>query len=474
MRLDLRISLLFAIIPLAAWGDDVTWIQKYATESASANQACGAKDFAECRRHLAILMELLDGRVDIVYRLARVDAMLGNRAAALDGLNTFSKTKLPIADPEAEPAFADLRASVDFAGILSRVNAARQPVSKSRPFLNVPEKDLVAEDLAYDPAGDRFYVSSVRKGKILSLTKDGKAAEFLAAGTPDVWAILALRVDAQHRVLWASTAAMPEYANFRKEDHGRSALLKYSLRDGALIKRYDLPRDTDHSLGDMTLSSAGDVFLADNYGPIYWVAHDTDRLEMLMPAGTFRSPQTPALSADGSVLFVPDYTRGISAIDLQSKQAKLLSHPRELSLAGIDGLYLIGRTMIAIQNGTSPVRVIRMQLNSSLTEIEGFDVLECNWKGLGAPTHGVVVGDRFYFIVNSGWDRLNDDGQLKPGATFESPEIRELNLKESTAAANDDAASAMEKLRRLVPLTMPRAAARPWWRSSSWMECPSS
>ena len=31
---------------------------------------------------------------------------------------------------------------------------------------------------------------------------------------------------------------------------------------------------------------------------------------------------------------------------------------------------------------------------------------------LGDPTHGVVVGDYFYYIANSGWDVLDEHGQF--------------------------------------------------------------
>jgi hypothetical protein len=197
---------------------------------------------------------------------------------------------------------------------------------------------------------------------------------------------------------------MPEFAGYRAADEGKSALLKYSLDSGALLKRYDLPPGGKHALGDMTLSASGDVFVSDGYGPVYWVDHRADRLEALVPPGTFNSPQTPALSADGRRLFVPDYSRGISVVDLATRQVKLLEHPATLSLGGIDGLYLVGRSMIATQNGTAPQRVIRLQLDAGLTRIEGGEVLEANWDGLGDPTHGVVVGSDFYFIVNAGWD----------------------------------------------------------------------
>lgn len=275
-RTNMQKCWLLMICSLAG-ADDTTWIQRYATEAAAANQTCAAKDYGGCRQHLTLLLELLGGRADIVYRLARVDAMLGNRAAALDGLTTFSNMKLPFADPQAEPAFADLRGSSEFTGILSRLDAARQPVSSGRPFVTLAEKDLVTEDIAYDPSGDRFYVSSVRHGKILSVARDGATAEFLAEGGKDLWAILALGVDAKRRYLWATTVAMPENLSSKVEDRGRSALLRFSLRNGALRKRYDLPRDAGHALGDMTVSPSGDVFVSDGHGPVYWVAHGTER-----------------------------------------------------------------------------------------------------------------------------------------------------------------------------------------------------
>jgi hypothetical protein len=125
---------------------------------------------------------------------------------------------------------------------------------------------------------------------------------------------------------------------------------------------------------------------------------------------------------------VPDYSRGISVVDLATKQTKLLEHPKDLSLGGIDGLYLTGRTMTAVQNGTAPARLIRMSLDASLTRILRWETMEANWPGLGAPTHGVVVGKKFYFIANSGWDRMADDGKVKPGATFEAPTIRVVDL----------------------------------------------
>jgi sugar lactone lactonase YvrE len=407
-----------------------TWIDEYVREAGAMNSVCGAKEWPGCRDHLLRLEELLDGRVDIVYRLAKAEAMLGDKDSALRRLMVYSKSGLTLADPGAAAEFVSLKNSPEFQTVIERVKAARAPRSASELFLTLPEADLIAEDIAYDSRGDEFYISSVRQSKILAIDGLGASREF-ARGA---WPILALGVDSKRRILWASTAAMQEGIGFRKEDEGRSALLKYSLDTGVLLKRYDLANDAKHSLGDMTISAAGDVYVSDGEGAVYWVDHAKDRLEILVPKGVFHSPQTPALSADGRRLLVPDYSRGIGIVDLATRQVKLLEHPRELSLGGIDGMYLSGRTLIAIQNGTAPERLIRMTLDAALTGVLAWETIEANWTGLGDPTHGVVVGDQFYFIANSGWDRMADDGSLKPGATFEPASIRRMRLDAKTTS----------------------------------------
>ncbi len=408
----------------ASIGFGQSWVEEYPKEAAAMNKACGAKEYAACREHLLKLEELLDGRVDIVYRLAKVDAMLGNRDAALAGLEIYSKSGLTFADPGTAAEFVSLKGDPKFEAVLSRLKAAREPRSASKLFLTSPAPDLIAEDIAYDDQGDKFYLSSVRHSKIMSMHKTGASAEFAHVA----WPVLALGVDSKRRILWASTVALPEGIGFKKEDEGRSALLKYSLDSGAVLKRYDVKDAGKHALGDLTIARSGDVFVSDGEGAVYWVDQAEDTLEILVPKGVFRSPQTPALSGDGRRLFVPDYTRGIGIVDLASKKVTLLEHPKELSLGGIDGMYLSGRTLIAIQNGTAPERLIRMMLDASLTRVLEWETIEANWPGLGDPTHGVIVGQQFYFIANSGWDHMAEDGSVKPGETFEPATIRQMSL----------------------------------------------
>jgi hypothetical protein len=442
-----RFTCALASVVFLAAAAESSWIDQYAQASAAAAKACAASQYDDCRTHLMRLHELLDGRADIVFRLAKVEAASGHNQAALDWLTIFSKSGLTFANLAADPDFAAVRDHQAFRAALARLDAARQPVTSSKPFLNLPEPDLVAEDIAYDAATRRFFVSSVRHGKIVAIdgkghaakspaaqghAAQGHAADFVPEGQRDIWAILALRADARRRTLWATTAAIPEALAFTAAADGRSALLEYDLDSGKLLHRYDVREPGKHALGDMTIGPAGDVYLSDGSGAIYRLDQARRGLELLVPPGTFRSPQTPALTPDGSRLFVPDYSRGIGILDLKTKSVKLLEHPPELSLAGIDGLYLAGASLIAIQNGTAPPRVIRISLDAGLTRALSWQTVEANWPGLGQPAHGVLVRSSsrrdFYFIANSGWDQLGDDGKLKPGAQFSAAEIRVIRI----------------------------------------------
>jgi hypothetical protein len=421
-----KIGLGIAIAAFLGAAAEQTWIDEYQTVSAAANRACGARDYPECRRQLSRMSELLDGRADIVYRLAKVEMAAGNPDAALELLSLFSKSGLTFVAPEKDADFAPLHERPEWAEVVSRIAEARKNMTASEPFVTLAQQDLVAEDIAYDPRSARFFVSSVRHGKIVAFGKDGAASDFLPEGRAGVWAVLALGVDARRRLLWASTASMPEFARYEKAQDGRSALLKISLDTGKILKRYDTPSTQKHALGDLTVSRAGDVYVSDGYGTVYLVDHQRDTLDVLVGPGTFRSPQTPALSPDQTRLFVADFTRGIGIVNLKTRAVALLPHPPEMSLGGIDGLYLSGRLLIAMQNGTTPRRVIRMELDAGLTRVVGWKILEANWEGLGDPTHGVVVGGDLYFIVNSGWDKLADDGSVKGELT--SPAVRRMKL----------------------------------------------
>jgi hypothetical protein len=271
------------------------------------------------------------------------------------------------------------------------------------------------EDLAYDPRTRRFVYSSVRFGRIY--TADGK--EFARAD----WSILALRADPERRLLWAATAWLPHCEACKVEDKDKTALLAFDLDSGVLKRRIDSP--LPGMLGDMTISSSGDIFVSEGiHGAVLHLAAGSKTMERLDPPDEFPSPQTPALSADEKTLYVPDYVRGIAAIRLSDRHIEWMQPAGDIALSGIDGLYVADNHFLAVQNGTTPARIIRFSL-----DLRKQEVLEANSPWLGEPTHGVLVGGEFYFLANTGWGEFDQQGKKKTGSPPVESTVRRMTLR---------------------------------------------
>ena len=259
----------------------------------------------------------------------------------------------------------------------------------------------------------------------------GHARVFAVA--PDSWPMMALKVDGRHGLLWATEVAIDGFTSTSRKDWGRSAILIYDLKSRRLLHRVEGPAHT--ALGDMALTADGDAIVSDgDNGGVYRINRATLQITQL-DSGDFISPQTAAVLPDGVHLLVPDYLRGIGILDLKTKDVSWIATEGKYALNGIDGLYLSGRTLIATQNGTSPERVVRFELDASLSHVLSESIIERATPTLGDPTHGVVVDGYFYYISNSGWDALDEHGERKAGVTMPEATIMRAELSARHGAA---------------------------------------
>jgi hypothetical protein len=200
-------------------------------------------------------------------------------------------------------------------------------------------------------------------------------------------------------------------AGYVPADSGRTGLVAWDLDARRPVLRLEWPPDgKQHLLGDLTVGPDGTVYASDALAGAVRVVRPGGRsIETLMPEGGFDSPQGPAVSADGRRLYVADYSRGIGIVDLGSGARSWMRFAPGVALQGIDGLYVHGRELIAVQNGTRPKRIVRLRLDATGTHVLEATRIESGTRRLGEPTHGVVVGSRFWFLANTGWERVEDD-----------------------------------------------------------------
>ncbi len=398
-----------------------TFAERWSHDVAAARLALERKDDRAYRDALLQLHRDFPGSSHALSDLATAELKIRNDDAALRWLRDYVQTG-QIAKPEQVTQLRE-KNKLDGLSELLKKNAA--PVATGERVLRLPESQLLVEDIAYDPESKTFFLSSIHQNKIIRCTATGQCRDFVLRDTEFPWAVTALRVDVSHHILWVSLVGMNAQKGFKAGDDGRSALWKIDLRRARVVSRYEIKDGQPHAFGDMTLSRAGDLYISDDTsGAVLTLCHNGDHLETLLPPGTFVSPQTPALSADEHYLMVPDYATGLAEVDLSTKHIRWLQAHQPAAFDGIDGLYWVGRRLLAVQNGTRPKRIASFELESD-GNVGNWKVLEANWTGLGEPTHGVVVDGSFYFIVNSGWDRVQADGRIQPG---EPAEIRRFKL----------------------------------------------
>jgi len=367
--------------------------------------------------------------------VATIEARLGHKDEALKWIEKYVATGLSFDPAKDEDLNALMMGAGARMGFLMKERSL--PVTNAEFVFELPQADTMPEDIAYLKSSGAFFVSSIQHHTIyrVSLPKARSrqcSMEELPLPTEAKrWPTLAISADPKRKALWVTASAMPGFSGIAKEDEGKAVLMEIDPASGKVLHRFDLATTGPAVLGDMCVTDQGTVYVTDSIGGgVYRLHGDLQTAKLEKIADGLFSPQTPVLARDGKRLFVADYTLGIAVIDLPtagaapnlSAKINYLPHPENVAVVGLDGLYSNGDSLIGIQNGTEPERILRFLINPAQTEITGAQVI--HQIGQLDPTHAVEVDGWFYATSNVGWSKVDDNtGQLKPGEKFSPPAL---------------------------------------------------
>ena len=177
------------------------------------------------------------------------------------------------------------------------------------------------------------------------------------------------------------------------------------------------------------LNSAGDVFTSDSITPaIYVLRTGKEELELFLKSDAFLNPQGLAFSSDEKLIFMADYLKGLFVIDARTKAIRLATPPPRATILGIDGLYYYKNSLIGIQNGVQPQRLVRIILDQHSTQVRQLEVLEANNSMFDEPTLAVLSGSTLFYIANSQWGTIDDKGKLAPEEKLREPVVLKMKL----------------------------------------------
>jgi len=381
----------------------------------SAEAADDAKSVARARleRIQSLRKERPNDGVLIFYEaITRID--LGDRDAAFALLRSLQGRKLGLV-PVRDAGFEAVWDDPEFQQIREKLATEEPRTPDASVAFRLADPKLIPEGIAYDPKQARFFIGSVAQKKIVSANRKGKVKDF-SKPEDNLDCVLGLFVDAAHELCAVSTNGFLDEAQKQR----RNAVVRYDLKNGLLVNRYDAP--DANQLNDLTITADGTIYATDSAsGTLFRKKAAEKTLTPFGAKGTLPGANGITLGADGS-LYVAIST-GIARIDLSTGAPTRLPQPDTVVTGGCDGLYWHRGDLVGIQNVTNPGRVIRIALADQGTRISGVTVLQSHHHPeFAEPTTGAIADDGLYAIANSYVGHfqpngsIKDPGELKPTA----------------------------------------------------------
>jgi len=231
-----------------------------------------------------------------------------------------------------------------------------------------------------------------------------------------------MKVDPARRQLVVASSAL-------EPDRGGAGVFRFELASGQPILTQKV-LGKGHLWNDLALLPEGVLVTDSVEGTVYRLGRGSP--ERLLAPGRLDYPNGIAVTPDGRQAFVA-HLGGIVVLDLASGRATPLPHPSDVTLVGIDGLYLdvqpSGARLIGIQNGVAPVRLIALALDRDLARVTGLTLLAARSPAFPSPTTGAVAEGELYFLANAQIEALSEEGRLvRPLDKLRPVVVRALRL----------------------------------------------
>ena len=287
--------------------------------------------------------------------------------------------------------------------------------------LNDPK--LIPEGIAWDPKGERFFIGSVARRKIVVADANGKTRDF--SGPNDTLDdILGLTIDDGGAHLYAvSTNGFEESAKRER----RNAVVRYDLKRGHLLDRFAAPEAMQ--LNDVAVAHDGTLYATDSAsGTLFRKKPPEKTLSRFGQKGALLGANGITLAPDG-ILYVTLST-GIARVDPVRGEPTRLPQPDSVVTGGIDGLYWHDGDLLGIQNTPNPGRVIRIALADKGTRVAGLTVLQSHHHPeFDEPTTGAIAHGALNVIGNSYVGHYQPDGKILDAGELKGTAIVAVPLR---------------------------------------------
>lgn len=317
-----------------------------------------------------------------------------------------------------EPHFNHLKKWDGYDQLQIFADSLKQKISSSEVYSKTVLDKIHPEDFAI--INNEVFLADVNGGKLIKINSQGVAvtlADLLSS-------VMAIVPDENHR-LWVTTSMMPQYKAYDSTQLNATKIYHYDIMEKKVVKEIKL--EGEHVLGAGCTDINGNIYFTDSTTPkIYYFNKAKGDIEEFMELKSAFNLQGITYDESNHTLFVADYIKGIVKVDLNTRSEKWLRSDGFL-LKGIDGLVKVDKGLVAIQNGSSPRRLLYLETNGE--DIVLAKIIDNNLGYEAEPTNGKYINGVFYYIANSPWP-LYDKNSKAIYSKWSPLEIRAWNVSQ--------------------------------------------
>lgn len=379
------------------------------------------KDYPCYYNRMARAFALDSNQVAVRYHYGIASAMTGEKQRAFRLLRSalWMNADLSISDHKE---LSVLHAEPEWGKLVTLQKNLKQPIVHSDTASVLPDRTLHLEGLAFEKPF--FYGTAIHERKLVRFNSSATKYSKISNELPSFFGI---EIDRQRKLIWTTVSPIKEMRDYDSTLH--SYACGYDMASLVLKKKFITPTSHARILGDITIDKKGRLFISDSQNNEILTQGVNDTLEIFWKSDEVVSLQGITLSEDERYLFFADYMNGIYRLDLKTKMHTKIRNVKEPPLKGVDGLEFYKGSLIAIQNGVYPLRVVRYFLNSSMDSVTGYEIIDWNHPAFNEPTNGTIVDNVLYYIANSQWTGYDENGIQKPSSELQDIVILKYSLK---------------------------------------------
>jgi sugar lactone lactonase YvrE len=376
-------------------------------------EAVNAENYDQALQYVGRMAQRLPYDGKLMYEAAALHALNGNKQQAFTQLISIQRQGLNYS-PRGDGRFDSLTQYQLFGHLADELEKNGQPFDKAEQALVVEAALQWPQAIARHGADGDFFLGGLGQGRILRVGPNGNTETFFEPGDNGPAGISALAVDAGRGVLWAAGTAIRQ-----SDEQGLSvnmnaaALYRFDLKSGELQGHFPIADDRPlpHLFNEIAVGPDGEVYAADVLSPlVYRYTQDGDSLEPFVGAPGLSGFHGIAVTPDGKHLLVSEWRTGLYRISVADRQAHRLEAGQFVNLGGLHSLSFRNGKLYAVQTGTNPKRVVRIELSEGLERAESMFPLSASQPEYGRPGLGVLAGDGYYFVADSGWSLSEGPG----------------------------------------------------------------